>query len=90
MIDFGQEQQPQSAPVWQVTRVEDQTAFTPGKGAVRVKRVWYQLFDGTESYEDFPAANFNLSKVEDQIDKQAQLIYKATQLRGPEITLPGR
>lgn len=81
---------PRSVPVWTVVRLEDTTAFTPGKGAVRVKRVWYQLFDGTESYEDFPATGFDLAKVEKQIDAQAQKTYQALQLKGPEITIGGQ
>lgn len=74
-------------PVWEVDRIEDTTAFTAGKGAVRVKRVWYRLFDGTESYEDFPAASFDPAKISDAIDKQAQKVYAALQLKGPEIEL---
>jgi len=80
---------PRQVAVWHIERIEDTTSFSPGKGASRVKRVYYQLFDGTESYEDFPAATFDLSKVSAQIDKQAQLIYQALQLKGPEITVGG-
>ena len=81
--------QPRQVAVWHIIRIEDQTAFVAGKGAVRVKRVYWQLFDGTESYEDFPAATFDLAKVATQIDKQAQLMYAALQLKGPEITVGG-
>jgi hypothetical protein len=84
MQDYGAPTQ-KTVNVWHVVRIEDQTAFTSGKGAVRVKRVYWQLFDGTESYEDFPAATFDLGKAEAAIDKAAQLMYQALQLKGPEI-----
>lgn len=80
---------PRLVNVWHVERIEDTTAFTPGKGAVRVKRIYFALFDGTESYEDFPASSFDLAKAEAQIDKQAQVLYQVTQLKGPEITVGG-
>ena len=81
--------EPRVVNVWHVERIEDTTSYTPGKGAVRVKRIYFALFDGTESYEDFPAASFDLGKAEAQIDKQAQVLYQATQLKGPEITVGG-
>ena len=83
------EQQPTTAPVWTILRIEDQTAFQPGKGALRIKRVYYRLFDGSESYEDFPAAGFEVAKVDKQIDAQAQKLYQVLQLKGVEINLLG-
>lgn len=81
--------EPRTVNVWHVERIEDTSSFTPGKGAVRVKRIYYALYDGTESYADFPASTFDLTKAEAEIDRQAQLLYKATQLKGPEIVVGG-
>lgn len=89
MIDNPNGDLPTTKPAWSILRIEDQTAFTPGKGAVRVKRVWYTLFDGTESYEDFPASSFDESKVEKKIDDQAQTLARVLRLQGADITLGG-
>lgn len=86
MID--QPAQPTSGPAWHVVRVEDTTSYQPGKGAVRVKRVYWQLFDGTESYEDFPAASFKLAEAERKIDDAAMLTFRTLQLKGSEVPYP--
>lgn len=88
MQNYGDGAAPTSGPAWHVVRIEDTTAYQPGKGALRVKRIYWQLFDGTESYEDFPAATFDLGKAEAKIDASAMVLYKALQLKGAEVEYP--
>lgn len=88
MDNYGSDSPPTSGPAWHIERIEDTTAFVAGKGAVRVKRIYFQLFDGTESYEDFPAATFDLTKAESKIDASAMTLYKALQLKGPVVDYP--
>ena len=83
MID--QSEQPTSGPAWHVVRIEDTSAYLPGKGAVRTTRVVWQLYDGTESYTDFAASNFKLADAQKTIDAAAKLLYATLQLKGDTI-----
>ena len=80
---------PKTTHAWTVLRTEDTTSYIQGKGAVRVRRVHWQLYDGSESYSDFALTGFDAAKVEKEIDKEAQKLAEVLLLKGPEITLGG-
>lgn len=76
-------------PVWTVERVEDTTAYQPGKGAIRVRKVTYRLFDGTESYVEVPLDGYSTEKVAATIDAHAQQLAATLTLRSNDIIATG-
>lgn len=78
-----------SVPAWTIVRVEDNTTFTPGTGPVRVKRVYFALYDGTQSYVDIPFDKFTPQEVNRQVDAHAGQLAEVNSLTGETISLPG-
>lgn len=70
---------PQSTePLWTIVRVEDSTIPNLANPAIRMKRVWFRLNDGTESYVDIPVTSLNPAAVAKAVDEMAKAIEAIT------------
>lgn len=65
-------------PLWTILRVEDSTIPNLANPAIRMKRVWFRLNDGTESYIDIPVTSLNPAAVAKLVDEQARAIESIT------------
>lgn len=78
-----------SVPAWTIINIEDQVTFTPGAGPVRVKRVYFALYNGTASFVDIPFDKFSPQEVNRQVDSHAANLADVSALQGQMVTLPG-
>lgn len=72
------------APKWTVTRVEDTIAPSLTNPGQRVKRIYFRLFDGTESYVDVPLQGFTKEAVVQAVDTHANELISVIGLKSPE------
>lgn len=79
--------EPTAKPAWIIVRIEDNTSFTPGTGPVRIKRVYFALYDGTQSYVDIPFDKFTQQEVNKQVDMHASQLAEVAALTGPIVTV---
>lgn len=61
---------------WRITAVHDDSRFIPNQAPQRLKRIHFELEDGTSSHVTVPEQNFNTQTV------QAAVHQAATQLAG--------
>lgn len=78
---------PTQAPAWSIVRIEDNVSFTPGTGPVRIKRVYFALYNGEQSYVDIPFDKFTPQEVNKQVDQHAAQLAEVSALRGPMVTM---
>ena len=71
-------------PKWRITRIIDTIAPTLTNPGERVKRVYFQLFDGTESYVDVPLQGLNAQAVNRAVDEHANQLIEILTLKSPE------
>lgn len=71
-----------NAPVWHVTRVEDTYGPTSVGGNNRIKRVYFQILGGPETYVDVPVAQFNAAAVAAAIEAHVSDTIDVLQLKG--------
>lgn len=72
----------EQTPVWTVTRIEDSYGPTSFGGSNRVKRVYFRLMDGTESYVDVPFSDFTVAKVAAAIETHVMEMINVLDLKG--------
>lgn len=76
----------QGAPLYRVTQITDQLSFDPASGGGRVKRVNFQLADGTVSYVDVPLSEFNAANVQRLVEDHVEQLLAVKGIQAP--TLP--
>lgn len=69
-------------PLWNVTRIEDQFGPVSVGGSNRIKRVYFQIMGGNQTYVDVPFSSFNAATVAAAIETHVADVGDVLQLKG--------
>lgn len=72
----------ENPPLWYVTRIEDQFGPVSVGGSARVKRVYFQINGGPETYVDVAVSDFTPGKVAAAIEQHVADTIDVLGLKG--------